>query len=188
MNTHAGKNHGKKSFSVANAAAQKKRNVDSAFAFADNRPEAAAQRKMLEMANHNAQSMLMGTIPRIPASRLGDTQSTQMQVMDKSHFEPQNPIQKKSNVIQRADYYAYGAANTTPHIHVYNNVNCHIKVAGGHRFNLVQNGRRVRQTAINVAFDQVRADYPDPNNPARKALLAIMANLIKNVRKHEEDE
>jgi len=53
---------------------------------------------------------------------------------------------KCSPVVQKvvqlfAAYYAWGAANTTPHVHVYNS-GMHLKSAGGHRYNIVQNNAR----------------------------------------------
>ncbi|MGB0979498.1 MAG: hypothetical protein ACPGVV_08885, partial [Croceimicrobium sp.] len=39
-------------------------------------------------------------------------------------------VQKKSvNIAQLAGTYAYGSANTTPHIHVYSGGDCHLKIA-----------------------------------------------------------
>jgi hypothetical protein len=42
------------------------------------------------------------------------------------------------------DYYAWGSANTTPHVHVYNG-GMHLKTAGGHRYNIVQNSTKHSQ-------------------------------------------
>ncbi len=77
------------------------------------------------------------------------------------------------------DSYAYGAANVTPHIHVYSGGDCHLKDSQGTRFNLVQNGRRVKQSRINEAFDAIRTQFPDPSNPKRTAVLAAMRDLLR---------
>lgn len=86
-----------------------------------------------------------------------------------------------------ADWYAYGQANTTPHIHAYSGGDCHLKVAGGDRYNLIQQHRRVPQGQLNDAFDRVRADYPAANNPVRIMLLAKMKDLLRNIPKHKND-
>lgn len=52
MNTHADKTQENKNQSVANAVSQMKRGGESTFQFVDNRPEAAAQRKLQEMADN----------------------------------------------------------------------------------------------------------------------------------------
>jgi len=51
------------------------------------------------------------------------------------------------------DYYAWGAPNTTPHVHVYNG-GMHLKTAGGDRYNIVAAGERHAQAV--VALEQVR--------------------------------
>lgn len=53
MNTHADKTQESKSQSVANAFSKKSNRVSPFFPFADNRPEAIAQRKLQEMANNS---------------------------------------------------------------------------------------------------------------------------------------
>jgi len=98
------------------------------------------------------------------------------------------PLQKKTSVIQKADWYEFGAANVTPHIHAYSGGDCHLKVAGGDRFDLIKDGRRVKQSRLNEAFDRVREDFPDAKNATRIALLAKMRDLIRGARKHASDE
>lgn len=45
-----------------------------------------------------------------------------------------------------ASYYAWGSANTTPHVHVYNS-GMHLKTAGGTRYNIIKNGSKHAQAA-----------------------------------------
>lgn len=91
-------------------------------------------------------------------------------------------------VIQRADWYEYGAANVTPHIHAYGSGDCHLKDAYGHRYDLIQKGRRVKQQRINEAYDAIREQYPDPNNAVRVAVLAKMSELLRVSPKDKGDE
>jgi hypothetical protein len=61
----------------------------------------------------------------------------------------QRVLQRHSGIIQRKkEYYAYGAANTTPHIHVYSGGDCHLKILDRgrvRRYNIIQGGRRHAQ-------------------------------------------
>ena len=86
-----------------------------------------------------------------------------------------------------ADWYEYGNGAETPHIHAYSGGDCHLKVAGGERYDLIKQHRRVPQANLNEAFDRVRADYPNANNIVRVALLAKMQDLLRNVPKHHKD-
>jgi uncharacterized protein DUF4157 len=45
-----------------------------------------------------------------------------------------------------AAYYAWGSANTTPHVHVYNG-GMHLKTAGGTRYNIIKNGSKHAQAS-----------------------------------------
>lgn len=85
-----------------------------------------------------------------------------------------------------AEWYEWGAANVTPHIHAYND-GCHLKSADGTRYDLVKGNRRVQQTDLNEAFDAVRADYPNINDYRRTGLLAKMRDLVRDVKKHHKD-
>lgn len=85
-----------------------------------------------------------------------------------------------------ADSYAYGHGGVTPHIHCYNN-GAHLKVAGGDRYNLVVNNRRVLQTSLDEAFDRVRHDYPLADNAVRVALLQAMRDVVRDVPVHIRD-
>lgn len=61
----------------------------------------------------------------------------------------QRVLQRQGGVIQRKkEYYAYGSADTTPHIHVYSGGDCHLKILDRgriRRYNIVQGGRRHAQ-------------------------------------------
>lgn len=85
-----------------------------------------------------------------------------------------------------AEWYEWGSGNVTPHIHAYND-GCHLKSAGGTRYDLVKGNRRVTQAKLNEAFDAVRADYPNVNDHRRIGLLAKMRDLVRNVPKHHSD-
>jgi hypothetical protein len=57
-------------------------------------------------------------------------------------------LQRSALVIQRKDTYAFGSANTVPHIHVYSGGDCHLKIqdrGGIKRYNIIQNGKRHSQ-------------------------------------------
>ena len=86
-----------------------------------------------------------------------------------------------------AEWYEYGNGGVTPHIHAYSGGDCHLKVAGGDRYDLVKNHVRVTQAKLNEAFDRVRADYPNDNNIVRTALISKMKDLVRNVKKHHHD-
>lgn len=58
MNTYADKRKENRSQSVANAVSQKLNGSESAFRFLDNRPEAVAQRKPQDLANHNTMQLM----------------------------------------------------------------------------------------------------------------------------------
>lgn len=61
----------------------------------------------------------------------------------------QRVLQRHGSVVQRKkEYYAYGSANTTPHIHVYSGGDCHLKILDRgriRRYNIVQGGSRHAQ-------------------------------------------
>jgi hypothetical protein len=54
-----------------------------------------------------------------------------------------------TGLIQRGkDTYAYGSANTVPHIHVYSGGDCHLKILDRgrvRRYNIIQDGKRHSQ-------------------------------------------
>lgn len=79
-----------------------------------------------------------------------------------------------------ADWYEFGSANTTPHIHAYSGGDCHLKVAGGDRYDLIKAHRKVKQGKLNEAFDRVRLDYPN-NHDTGRLLIAKMRELLRNV-------
>jgi len=82
MKTHAEKTQENKSQSVSNSEAQIQSSSESTFQFVDNRPEAAAQRKLQEMVAASPQAK----------------QTVQLLAMSvKNSIEQQQPIQKKEN-------------------------------------------------------------------------------------------
>ena len=89
-----------------------------------------------------------------------------------------------------ADDYPFGAANKVPHIHRYKKGDCHLKVQSGRsidRYDLVQGGRRVKQSNLNEAFDAVRAAFPLATDTTRVNLLATMKDMVRNVSPHPDD-
>lgn len=89
-----------------------------------------------------------------------------------------------------ADDYPYGAANTTPHIHRYSGGDCHLKIATGTRvvrYDLIEGGRRVKQSRLNEAYDLVRDVYPEATNQTRVGLLAAMSDLVRDTTAHSTD-
>lgn len=72
---------GNRSRTVANSVAQKKSYVKQGFGFVDNRPEAIAQRKLINMVN----------------SSLQEEQTSQLQAMANEHSAQQPLLQKKDN-------------------------------------------------------------------------------------------
>jgi|GEM_PF-4875650 len=102
--------------------------VTASKSLTDNRRTASAQLQIISnIANHARQNQTDNIQRRINASK--------------------QPVQLFG------DYYAFGAANTTPHIHVYNS-GMHLKTAGGHRYNVVKNGKEHAQAKD--ALEQVR--------------------------------
>jgi hypothetical protein len=87
-----------------------------------------------------------------------------------------------------AEWYEYGHGGVTPHIHAYSGGDCHLKVAGGDRYDLVKDHVRVTQAKLNEAFDRVRADYPNDNSLVRIALIAKMKDLVRGVALHHSDK
>lgn len=85
-----------------------------------------------------------------------------------------------------AEWYEWGDAKTTPHIHAYNN-GFHLKSADGTRYDMVKGNRRVPQAKLNEAFDAVRADYPLVDDTRRTRLLQKMKDLLRNVAQHHDD-
>lgn len=85
MNTHTDKAQENKSQSVSNSLTQKEGGSESTFQFADNRPEAIAQRKMQELANTSSQ------VSQLRAFQAMADNSPQVKQAD------QQAIQKKGN-------------------------------------------------------------------------------------------
>ena len=122
--------------SVNNSVSDKKRGEKQSIIFKNNRLENAVQRKMQDIVNN-----------RTSMSNSSDT------------ILVQKITTSASSVIQKGgDYYAYGSADTTPHIHVYSGGDCHLKIRDRgriRRYNIVQNGKRHSQadTALDAAAD-----------------------------------
>jgi hypothetical protein len=76
-------------------------------------------------------------------------QTGDSQLQRKHQLQPQVKFTASPmGVIQRKESYAYGAANTVPHIHVYSGGDCHLKIVDRgrvRRYNIVQNGKRHAQ-------------------------------------------
>lgn len=90
-----------------------------------------------------------------------------------------------------ADDYPYGSGGTTPHIHRYSGGDCHLKIAisgrGVKRYDLIEGGRRVKQTRLNEAYDVVREAYPLATDVTRNGVLGVMGTLLRNVPAHASD-
>ena len=119
---------------VNNSASDKKSDEKQSFIFNNNRSENAVQRKMQNIVNNRT------NMSNISGSILVQKNTT-----------------SASTVIQKGGaYYAYGSADTTPHIHVYSGGDCHLKIRDRgriRRYNIVQNGKRHSQadTALDAA-------------------------------------
>ncbi|BBL71041.1 DUF4157 domain-containing protein [Methylogaea oryzae] len=94
MNTRADKTHNIKNHSIANNTNPTKGGGKAAFQFADNRPEAIAQRKLQEMANNSHQAR----------------RAAQLQAMATHHLT-QQPIQKMENNTGLPDNLKTGMEN-----------------------------------------------------------------------------
>lgn len=90
-----------------------------------------------------------------------------------------------------ADDYPYGSGGTTPHIHRYSGGDCHLKIAIGRRgvkrYDLIEDGRRVKQSRLNEIFDVVREVYPLPTDTTRTGVINTMKTLLRNVPAHASD-
>jgi hypothetical protein len=69
MNTYTDKTQESKRQSVANSVSQKQSSSKSTFQFADNRPEAIAQRKLQEMANNSPKATQLKTLQQKPIQK-----------------------------------------------------------------------------------------------------------------------
>ncbi len=90
-----------------------------------------------------------------------------------------------------AEDYPYGHGGTTPHIHRYSGGDCHLKIAisgrGVKRYDLIEDGRRVKQDRLNDAFNVVRDAYPLATDVTRTGVLRVMRTLLRNVPAHASD-
>jgi len=97
MNTHADMIPKNQSQSVANAVSRKRGGDESAFKFADNRPEAAAQRVLQEMADNRPQVKQLIAFKEMVNNHLESNHSIQRI----QQFKINN---QSSNIIQRYDF------------------------------------------------------------------------------------
>ncbi len=112
VNTRADQAQGNKSQSAANAVSQMKAGDDPAFQFADNRREAAAQRKLQEMANNSPQVSQLSAFQAMANNSPRARQTAQLQpIADNSPAKFQQPIQKKENNTGLPDNLKSGIEN-----------------------------------------------------------------------------
>lgn len=119
-----------KSRAVANTVVQKKSNGKQGFGFVDNRLEAITQRALQEKATNKTNLNTRNNVVLL-----------------------QRYTNSPSGVIQRGKwYYAYGSADTIPHIHVNKKSgDCHLKILHRKsikRYNIVKNGKRHAQADL----------------------------------------
>ncbi len=147
-------------------------------ALVDNRSTSAAQRRLMAKMASSPQS----TAQRVLSQEIHNSPHMLLQLKLMS-VVAKKPVIQALSVIQKADWYEYGAANVTPHIHCYPG-GCHLKKAGGGRINLVQGGFK-RPQSIHEAFAWVRATYPDGND-TRAPLLAALADAVRDYPVRDE--
>lgn len=112
MNTYADKTQENKSMSVANEVAQKQSGGETAFQFADNQPEAIAQRKQQEMANNSPRVKKLSAIQKMANNSPQAKQTAQLQaIADNYSARKQHPIQKKENKTGLPDNLKSGIEN-----------------------------------------------------------------------------
>jgi hypothetical protein len=112
MNTHADKGQENKSQAVSNGLTQKEGSKDSAYQFADNRPEAIAQRMMQDMANSSSQVSQLRVFQEMadksPQVKKADQQAIQkkgsnpgQQKTDNNSPQEKDPAKLKRSEIMR---------------------------------------------------------------------------------------
>jgi hypothetical protein len=70
-------------------------------------------------------------------------------------------LQRSGAVIQRKESYAFGSANTVPHIHVYSGGDCHLKIVDRgsiKRYNIIKDGKRHSQA--DMALEAAAGNQP----------------------------
>ncbi|MCC2546537.1 DUF4157 domain-containing protein [Hymenobacter sp. BT175] len=97
MNIHAEKTQEDKSETGANAAMQRQSAAEPAFRFADNRPEAIAQRQVKEGANNSSRVAQLRTLHESVNNSPQATQGVQLQALANPHSATRQLIQKKEN-------------------------------------------------------------------------------------------
>ncbi len=112
MNTHADKKQENKSQSVSNGESQKQNGTESTFRFVDNRPEAAAQRKLQEKANNSPQVSQLRAFQEMTINSPQVKQAVQLQAMaDNYTAQQQQSIQIKENNTGLPDNLKTGMEN-----------------------------------------------------------------------------
>ncbi len=98
MNTYADKIQKNKRQSVAAETSQMQSGGESTFQFADNRPEAVAQRKLQELANNRSQTSQLNAFQDIANNSSQAKHAAQLQAMaDNYSAQHKLPIPKKEN-------------------------------------------------------------------------------------------
>lgn len=109
MNTHADKIQENKSQAVSNGLTQKEGSKDSAYQFADNRPEAIAQRKIQDMANSSSQVSQLRVFQEMadksPQVKQADQQAIQKKGSNPGQQETDNnsPQEKDPAKLKRSE-------------------------------------------------------------------------------------
>jgi hypothetical protein len=98
MNTHANKTQENENPSLQHRVSSTRSGGESTFQFIDNRPEATAQRKLQEAANHSPQAQRLRTFQEMANNNPQAKNAAQRQAMaDNFTARQQQPIQKKEN-------------------------------------------------------------------------------------------
>lgn len=148
MNIYAGKDKENRKIAAANDAPSKQSNYRATVQFTDNRPETIAQRKLQQLMNEGQQSSELITL-----------------------HSSNDSIQKK--VIQMADWYAYGSADTAPHVHCYSGGDAHLQIHDRgrvRRYNIIQGGQVHSQAEIALQAAS-----------GNEALVQVIQGLIDSV-------
>lgn len=112
MNTHTYKTQDNKSQSVANAVSHKQSGGKPTFQFVDDRPEAAAQRKLQETANNSPQVAQLRAFQEMTNNSLNAKQAAQLRAMVDNYYAQQSqPIMKKENKSGLPDNLKFGIEN-----------------------------------------------------------------------------
>lgn len=117
-------------------------------------PQVIAQCKLIDGIHRSnrltGQHQQMAVFPGHPVQCVVDKEGSERGKLECDH---KTPAINGAIAQMFRDYYAWGSANTTPHLHVYTS-GMHLKTAGGHRYNIVQNGNKHSQA--DEALEQVQ--------------------------------